>query len=52
MHTWAMRGTLYLIAAEDYGWLVPLVMEPRIPNAFRRLEQEGVPPISQPRPSG
>jgi hypothetical protein len=44
VHTWAMRGTLYLIAAEDYGWLVPLVMEPRIPNAFRRLEQEGVPP--------
>jgi hypothetical protein len=44
VHTWAMRGTLYLIAAEDYGWLVPLVIEPRIPNAFRRLEQEGVPP--------
>jgi hypothetical protein len=43
VHTWAMRGTLYLIAAEDYGWLVPLVIEPRIPNAFRRLEQEGVP---------
>jgi len=44
IHTWAMRGTLYLIAAEDYGWLVPLVMEPRIRNAQRRLEQEGVPP--------
>jgi len=44
VHTWAMRGTLYLIAAEDFGWLVPLVVEPRIPNAFRRLEQEGVPP--------
>jgi hypothetical protein len=38
-----MRGTLYLIAAEDYGWLVPLVIEPRIQNAHRRLEQEGVP---------
>jgi hypothetical protein len=44
VHTWAMRGTLYLIAAEDFGWLVPLVCEPRIQNAFRRLEQEGVPP--------
>jgi len=43
VHTWAMRGTLYLIAAEDYGWLGRLVIEPRIPNAFRRLEQEGVP---------
>jgi hypothetical protein len=44
VHTWAMRGTLYLIAAEDYGWLVPLVIEPQIGNAHRRLEQEGVPP--------
>jgi hypothetical protein len=44
VHTWAMRGTLYLIAAEDFGWLVPLAVEPRIQHAFRRLEQEGVPP--------
>jgi hypothetical protein len=40
--TWAMRGTLHLIAAEDYGWLVPLVTEPSVPNAHRRLRQEGV----------
>jgi winged helix DNA-binding protein len=40
--TWAMRGTLHLIAAEDYGWLVPLVVEPRVSNAHRRLKQEGV----------
>jgi hypothetical protein len=44
VHTWAMRGTLFLIAAEDFGWLMPLVVEPRIRHAFRRLEQEGVPP--------
>jgi hypothetical protein len=44
VHTWAMRGTLFLIAAEDFGWLVPLVLEPRIQHAFRRLEQEDVPP--------
>jgi len=44
VHTWAMRGTLHLIAAEDYGWLVPLVMEPRLSNAHRRLQQEGVAP--------
>ena len=39
--TWAMRGTLHLVAAEDYGWLVPLVTEPSIANAHRRLKQEG-----------
>ena len=41
--TWAMRGTLHLIAAEDLGWLVPLTTEPRLANAHRRLAQEGVP---------
>ena len=39
---WAMRGTLHLIAAEDYGWLVPLVLGPRVAHAHRRLRQEGV----------
>jgi Winged helix DNA-binding domain len=42
--TWAMRGTLHLIAADDHGWLVPLTVEPRVANAHRRLEQEGVSP--------
>ena len=42
--SWAMRWTLHLISAEDHGWLVPLVTEPRIANAHRRLRQEGVPP--------
>jgi hypothetical protein len=41
--TWAMRGTLHLIAAQDYSWLQPLVIEPRIANAHRRLKEEGVP---------
>jgi hypothetical protein len=40
--TWAMRGTLHLIAAEDYGWLVQLVTEPSVANSHRRLRQEGV----------
>ena len=40
--TWAMRGTLHLITAEDYGWLVPMVLEPRVANANRRLREEGV----------
>jgi mono/diheme cytochrome c family protein len=41
--TWAMRGTLHLVAAEDHAWLVPLTTEPRVANALRRLAQEGVP---------
>jgi winged helix DNA-binding protein len=40
--TWAMRGTLHLISAEDYGWLHPLVIERGIANAYRRLGQLGV----------
>lgn len=40
--TWAMRGTLHLVAAEDYARFVPLVTEPRVANAMRRLKQEGV----------
>src|SRR2546425_2047232 len=40
--TWAMRGTLHLVAAEDYGWLRPVVLEPRITNAERRLRQLGL----------
>jgi Winged helix DNA-binding domain len=40
--TWAMRGTLHLVSPQDYRWLVPLVTQPRVPNAHRRLRQEGV----------
>jgi hypothetical protein len=36
--TWALRGTLHVISAEDYGWLVPLTVEPRLANAHRRLQ--------------
>lgn len=42
VRTWAMRGTLHLVAAEDFGWLVPLVTEPRVANARRRLKEENV----------
>ena len=42
VHTWAMRGTLHLVTAEDFGWLVPLVLEPRIANSMRRLRQLGL----------
>jgi hypothetical protein len=42
VRTWAMRGTLHLIAADDHGWLVPLLAEPGLANARRRLAQEKV----------
>jgi hypothetical protein len=40
--TWAMRGTLHLIAAEDHAWIVPLTTETSVPTAHRRLKEEGV----------
>jgi hypothetical protein len=40
--TWLQRGTLHLVAADDYWWLHPL-LAPRIVTANeRRLRQEGV----------
>src|SRR4051812_17027274 len=42
VRTWAMRGTLHLVCAEDLGWLLPLVAAPRMPAALRRVEQVGV----------
>ena len=42
--TWCNRGTLHLIASEDYGWLHALTTPPlRTANAAR-LAQEGVTP--------
>jgi Winged helix DNA-binding domain len=41
--TWAMRGTLHLVAAEDVAWLVPLVMRKQVVNSRRRIRQEGLP---------
>ncbi|MGH2556304.1 MAG: winged helix DNA-binding domain-containing protein, partial [Actinomycetota bacterium] len=41
--TWAMRGTLHIVAAEDLRWLHPLTVEASIPRSHRRLVQEGVP---------
>lgn len=40
--TWAMRGTLHLIAAEDYGWLVPLTVEAQARTSLRRLREMGM----------
>jgi hypothetical protein len=41
--SWVMRGTLHLVAADDYEWLQALATEPGIANAYRRLKQVGVP---------
>jgi Winged helix DNA-binding domain len=40
--TWLNRGTLHLIAAEDYWWLHPLTTPPLETATARRLAQEGV----------
>jgi hypothetical protein len=37
-----MRGTIHLVAAEDYHWIAPLTAEASFPGSHRRLGQEGV----------
>ena len=49
VRTWAMRGTLHLIPSDDHAWLVPLLTEPRVGNARRRVAQEGVSPAQTDR---
>jgi hypothetical protein len=39
---WAMRGTLHLVAAQDHGWLLPLMLAPRIANSRRRAYALGL----------
>ncbi|MGN6791326.1 MAG: winged helix DNA-binding domain-containing protein, partial [Streptosporangiaceae bacterium] len=40
--TWLNRGTLHLVAADDYWWLQPLTTPPMEAGTSRRLAQEGV----------
>jgi hypothetical protein len=40
--TWLNRGTLHLVAAEDYWWLHPLTTPQLATGNERRLRQEGV----------
>jgi hypothetical protein len=42
VRTWAMRGTLHLLAAEDLGWLLGLLGPLFIARDRRRLAQLGV----------
>ncbi len=42
--TWCNRGTLHLVASEDYPWLQALTTPPLLAASTRRLAQEGLPP--------
>lgn len=42
--TWLNRGTLHLVASEDYPWLQALTTPPLSVGNARRLAQEGVSP--------
>ena len=42
--TWLNRGTLHLIASEDFWWLHALTTPQQAAGCARRLAQEGVPP--------
>jgi uncharacterized protein YcaQ len=47
--TWLNRGTLHLVATEDYPWLQTLTTPPLLTGNARRLEQEGVTPAAAER---
>ena len=42
VRTWLFRGTIHLVAAEDHGWMRELVAPLLIPQAWRRMSQEGL----------
>ena len=42
--TWLNRGTLHLVASEDYPWLQALTTPPLITSSTRRLSDEGIDP--------
>lgn len=47
--TWVNRGTLHLVASEDYRWLHALTTPQLLTGNARRLAQEGVPPAAAER---
>ncbi len=42
--TWLNRGTLHLVASEDYPWLQALTTPPLITSSTRRLSEVGIDP--------
>jgi hypothetical protein len=47
--TWLNRGTLHLVASDDYPWLQALTTPPLFTGTRRRLAQEGVTPAAADR---
>jgi hypothetical protein len=47
--TWLNRGTLHLVASDDYPWLQALTTPPLATAIARRLAQEGVTPAAADR---
>jgi hypothetical protein len=47
--TWLNRGTLHLVASEDYAWLHALTTPPLLTGNARRLAQEGLTPSAAER---
>jgi hypothetical protein len=47
--TWLNRGTLHLVASDDYPWLQALTTPPLATAIARRLAQEGVTPTAADR---
>ena len=42
VRTWCMRGTLHLVAADDLGWLLPLLGPVFVRKSQRRYDQLGL----------
>jgi hypothetical protein len=42
LRTWCMRGTLHLLATEDFGWLVPLLGPVFVRKSQRRYAELGL----------
>jgi hypothetical protein len=42
VRSWLGRGTLHMVAAEDYAWMLALTAPRQIANSRRRLGEEGV----------
>lgn len=49
VRTWAMRGTIHLVAAEDLRWLHELLAPLALPGEHRALDRLGVPERDRPR---
>jgi hypothetical protein len=49
---WLLRGTLHLVAREDWPWLLGLTAPARMSTSARRLGQEGVTPDAADRAVG